>query len=146
MQTTTLTVEGLDLQIDLDQSIWFLVCKGVLDARTADAVAEVVESIFLTGGARLCFDLRELTTLSSAGIGVLLTAHARARIGQGRVVLIPPTQRLMQQLVGLGVPDVVAHCRDRDVARRALYPGPHTNRCGGKAKRADAPRFVSGTG
>ena len=65
---------------------------GALVAADAEAVTERVAEHAFAADSRVAIDLSKLDTLDSSGLSALIHLVTRARLSQGRVVLVSPSQ------------------------------------------------------
>lgn len=72
-----------------------------LDAFTAPALRERLLALLDDGFSRFVFDLSQVPFLDSAGMGVLVRLHKRAREQGGEVKLVWPAQEAGRRIIRL---------------------------------------------
>ncbi len=76
--------------------------SGFLDAHTVNSFETHIEEILKGGVRRLVIDLKDLSYISSAGIGALMSLTHHLRKKQGDLVLFRPNQKVFKILDLLG--------------------------------------------
>ncbi len=94
---------GLKLSDERRQDVWYVEASGYLDANTADDLDELVTAILQEGCCKIAIDLCGVTFVSSAGAGVLMTAHQRAQVAGGGVAFVNPSSNVLGVLTILGL-------------------------------------------
>ncbi len=112
--------QGLRLDDELEDGVWFIRGEGYLDASTAEAMDGLVEAVFRQHCHKICFDLSEITYVSSAGAGVLMTAYKQAQVHGGKAVFMKLSDNVRSVFKTLGLLDVFTVVRTKDDAIEAL--------------------------
>ena len=81
-------MRGLRLDDEMRDDVWFIRCEGYLDANTAEELDSLVAAVFRQDCYRVVFDLGEISFMSSAGAGVVMTAHKQCESGGGCAVFV----------------------------------------------------------
>ncbi len=81
----------------------FLYLRGEVDAYTAAVLRESLAELIGTGARHIVVDLRDLSFMSAAGLGVLVGAAKRLRGEDGSLVLrsAQPDVRRLVEITGL---------------------------------------------
>jgi anti-anti-sigma factor len=81
------------VDVKIDNLGAFAVAKvtGDLRADTAERFAEELDEYASGAGSPLAVDLSDVATMDSSGLAALIQLTSRARLSQGRVVLIAPS-------------------------------------------------------
>jgi anti-sigma B factor antagonist len=87
----------------VDDRVHVVAPTGEVDALTAPKLGRRLLSLADEGKTRLVVDLSSVTFMDSTGIGVILDALRRLSARRGHLVLVCPTERIMQpfQVTGL---------------------------------------------
>jgi len=104
----------------LRNGVTLLILSGELDAHTAPSLDDTIAELFKGNLNKLILDLREVVYISSHGIGVLVSAHSRAREKQGRIVLMKPTPLVKEVFAMLEVAQIFPVVEDQDAALAAF--------------------------
>jgi len=81
----------IDIRIDSSRPYPVATVSGELTGNDADALTEVLRELVVGEGAALAVDLSGLTLINSLGLSALMELTARARLGNGRLVLVNPS-------------------------------------------------------
>ena len=112
--------QGLRLDDELDDGVWFIRGEGYLDASTAEAMDGLIDAVFRQGCHKICFDMSEISYISSAGAGVLMTAFKQAKVHGGGVVFLNLSDTVKSVFKTLGLLEVFTVVRTKDAALDAL--------------------------
>jgi anti-anti-sigma factor len=81
------------LSIDIDRSRAFTVARitGELGAADVERFTEALHEYAAGEGAKLAIDMSSLSSIDSRGLSALIQVTTRARLSQGRVILVAAT-------------------------------------------------------
>ena len=81
------------LNLEIDTSGPFIVAgvSGELGSSEVESFTNQLHEYAAGEGARLAVDLHEVTFIDSSGLSALINLVTRARMTQGRVILVAPT-------------------------------------------------------
>ena len=65
--------------------------SGELTASVAEDVRDDLQGLAAERGTKLAIDLSELNMIDSSGLSILMSIVTRARLAEGRVILVSPT-------------------------------------------------------
>jgi anti-anti-sigma factor len=87
---------------------FYVALAGRLDGSPCcESVGTVLQSALSAGHRRFVFDLSQLKSISSCGIGCLIRSHVRLQRADARISLLAPNQRVLRALkITLLVPKV----------------------------------------
>ena len=80
----------LDLQIAMRDGMVVATLIGELGATTTEHFADELEECVAGEGARLVLDLSQVDMIDSRGLSAMINLVTRARLSQGRVILVGP--------------------------------------------------------
>jgi anti-sigma B factor antagonist len=98
--------------------------SGFLDAHTVNSFETHIEEVLKGGVTRLAIDLNDLSYISSAGIGALMTLTHHLRKKQGDLVLFRPNQKVFKILDLLGFTKIFNVALNEQELKS--YLNPHT--------------------
>ncbi len=81
----------MGISVDLSKLYAVVRLTGSLDAEDREAFVEQTHPLVAEQGSKLVIDLDQLTSISSAGLSALVSVTTRARLAEGRVILVAPT-------------------------------------------------------
>ena len=81
----------LNLEIDTTGSFVTATLRGELGSSDIESFADALHDHAAGEGARLAIDLSALASIDSTGLSALINLVTRARLSQGRVILVAPT-------------------------------------------------------
>jgi anti-sigma B factor antagonist len=81
-------MRGLKLDDEQRNGVWFIRCDGYLDANTAEDLDNLVAAVFRHDCYRIVFNLGDVTFISSAGAGVVMTAYKQCETNGGCAVFV----------------------------------------------------------
>ena len=84
------------LHVDRHGDVAAVACVGELDMAEVDSFEDELRRLEDGGPSSLVIDLSELTLIDSHGLSALLDADARARVAGRRLMLVPPSDPVMQ--------------------------------------------------
>lgn len=117
-------LKPLDVESWIDEGRAVVVLTGDLDTYSAPRLRDELERLEPPARYRVVLDLRDLTYMDEAGIGVLIGAAKRARGGGGSLVLISPRDTIARKLRMTGLSGVLREYRSLDEAFAALVKSP----------------------
>jgi anti-sigma B factor antagonist len=91
----------MDVHIDTINGVHVVALSGTLDANTSPAVQQEILSL-AREGARLLFDMRAVSFMSSAGLRLLLTTYRYVGDHQGVVALAGLSEDLKDTMAMAG--------------------------------------------
>jgi anti-anti-sigma factor len=83
-------VLNFDLKTATQGTSALITVSGDLDIQAVEQVVDALTQIELTKPALLVIDLREISFMDSAGMGVIAAAHSRAVEADRRFVIVRP--------------------------------------------------------
>jgi anti-sigma B factor antagonist len=89
-------VRAFRLHVDRHGDVAAVACVGELDMAEVDNFEDELRRLEDGGPSSLVIDLSELTLIDSHGLSALLDADARARLAGRRLMLVPPSDPVMQ--------------------------------------------------
>jgi len=99
----------------------YVVLAGRLDGSPCcDSLGTVLKSALSSGHRRFVFDLADLKSISSCGIGCLIRSHVRLQRADARMVLLSPNQRVVRALM---ITDLVPKVFEVIQTRSRVRPG-----------------------
>lgn len=114
------------LAIDVaERDGWTVVtARGQLDVGTAPQLQQTLQTAQVGAGHRLALDLREVEFIDDLGLGILVGAGKRARLGDGRFVCISDRPRFLELLAVTGLDRVLERVAVPDRLFGAARPTP----------------------
>ena len=85
-----------------EKSFIYLGVLGYLDAHTIEQFENSIGDFLNNGCNNIILDLKELTYISSAGIGLLMSLTQKLRSNGGELILINPSEKVYNILTLLG--------------------------------------------
>jgi anti-sigma B factor antagonist len=101
-------------------------CRGFIDSHTFLGLEEPLECALARDAMRIVVDLREVTYISSAGLGVLVGAHKQAEERGGLLVLACPRPEICTVLEDTGLADLLVIAPSEHEALRCSEAGMGT--------------------
>ncbi|HLM08179.1 MAG TPA: STAS domain-containing protein [Thermoleophilaceae bacterium] len=95
----------LESQVQGDRAI--VTVRGDFDMQVAERVAAELTKVEAAGAELVVIDLRRLSFLDSAGMGVIAAAHARATDAGRRLAVVRPPYNVRRAFELSGFDDVV---------------------------------------
>lgn len=105
---------------DLGDGAVELTVHGFLDAHTFEQLEQAIAEVFSDDRYKVLVDLAGVSYISSAGAGVFIGALPESRENGGNIVLIDPTDNVMQVFELLGLSTIFRIVPDREQAVQAL--------------------------
>lgn len=81
----------MNLEIDTTGSFVTATLSGELGSSDVESFADALHDHAAGEGAKLAIDLTALESTDSTGLSALISLVTRARLSQGRVILVAPT-------------------------------------------------------
>jgi anti-sigma B factor antagonist len=103
-------------QETLETGVVMVAVHGYLDAHTFEQLEEVIAENLAGKRNRIVVDLSGVNYISSAGAGVFIWALSEAQGAGGNMVLLKPTQPVMEVFKLLGLDQVFRISHDRAAA------------------------------
>jgi anti-anti-sigma factor len=107
---------GMDIQQERSDGMLVISPSGRIDSTTSDALEQVLTQAFEAGDRRLVVDFDRVSSISSAGLRVLLVAAKRLRAERGVLVLCALGEPVRQVFDLAGFLPLFAVERSRDLA------------------------------
>ncbi len=105
-----------DLKIErvltTEDGVTILRLIGAIDAHTFDEVDITIQDLFAEGVYKIVLNLEDVTYISSAGIGTLVSSTLQARENGGNLIVIKISNRLRDVLTVLGLLDALQCAED----------------------------------
>jgi len=98
--------------------------SGFLDAHTVNSFEIHIEEVLKGGISRLVLDLKDLSYISSAGIGALMSLTHHLRKKQGDLVLFRPNQKVFKILDLLGFTRIFNVALNEEEMKSFMNPPP----------------------
>jgi anti-anti-sigma factor len=113
------TSEGdkLDLKSEVADGIAIHRVSGKIDALTAPNLEAAVGSAISAGTARIVFDMRNVTYVSSAGLRAILSGTKRAAAADGRLVIYGLQSLVSEVFESSGLGNLILIAADENQAR-----------------------------
>jgi len=86
--------------------------SGALDAHNFDEVDNTFQDLFADDMYKIVLDMEEVSYMSSAGVGTLVSSTMQCKENGGNLVLIKISDRLREVLGELGLIDILSHADD----------------------------------
>ena len=115
-----------ELRIDRDaliqERIMILKLTGSVDAHSFDVLDAAIQEIFAKGSFTLILDMGAVDYVSSAGVGTIVSASDIARKNGGDLVVLSPSDEVMEVLRMLGLLTTLRTAPNMESARGFLCP------------------------
>ena len=110
------------MEISIDQSKPYAVARvaGALGAQDSEAFVEQIHPLVAQRGSKLIIGLDQVPSISSSGLSALVSIATRARLAEGRVILVGPTSFVKGILDVTQLDDWFEICDDYAEAERRL--------------------------
>ncbi|MGD9874323.1 MAG: anti-sigma factor antagonist [Kiritimatiellia bacterium] len=110
------------LSIDLIQSedVIVAVCKGEIDAVTAELLNKKVGAQVRSRNKKIAVDLSGVTFINSRGMGMLIEFNRQTKLGTGKFVICGAAPAVLHSLQQLGIPSLIRVFATREDAVSAL--------------------------
>jgi anti-anti-sigma factor len=109
---------------DIDRDLIVLSADGGLNADTADAFVQQLESLVDAGVTKIIVDCTRLDYISSYGVGVLLRLHKKLRKHGGNVKVAAAKSMVLRAMTVLRMGSMFEIYEDVDRARLAFRDEP----------------------
>ncbi|MHC5038443.1 MAG: STAS domain-containing protein [Planctomycetota bacterium] len=86
--------------------------EGFLDAHTFEEMENTINNLFNQNQFKIIVDLSGVDYISSAGAGVFIGAIGTAQENQGNIVLMKPTENVMEVFDLLGLSQLFSFAED----------------------------------
>ncbi len=106
-----------------DDALAVLECKGNLDSYTFEKLDNTLVHLFGKGCHRVLVDLTDVTHISSAGAGILLSSYKVAQDNGGGLAVVATSPRLLEVFEMLGIATMLNLAPDRDSGFKFLRAG-----------------------
>ena len=90
--------------------------KGFLDAHTFDKLESEINELFEKGIYKIIVNMSGVPYISSAGAGVFIWALGQATENDGNVVILSPTENVLEVLELLGLTQIFTIAKDMKTA------------------------------
>jgi anti-sigma B factor antagonist len=128
---------GVEYPIEMVRGVPVVAAPEEIDISNAESLRAVLLEAAGRGPARFVVDMTRTRFCASAGLGVLVGAHKRARAEGGELRLVMPTSENVRQVFALtGIDRVIPTFSDLD---QALPPAPAAARRSRKRRRRPKP-------
>lgn len=116
--------EPLAIDVSEREGWTLVIARGQLDVGTAPQLQQTLRAAQVAPGHRLALDLQNVEFIDDLGLGVLVGARKRARLGHGRFVCISDRARFLELLAVTGLDRVLERVDGVDRLLDAAPPTP----------------------
>ncbi len=102
-----------DYQINTVNGVTFVTVQGFLDAHTYESMRDVFNRLFDEDHKKIAVDLHEVAYISSAGAGVFIGALERSQEIEGEIVLMKPSETVLEVFEMLGLTQIFQFAESR---------------------------------
>ena len=92
--------------------IFLVKVNGFLDAHTFEQMETTINNLFNENKFKVVVDLSGVDYISSAGAGVFIGAIGTAQENQGNIILMNPTENVMEVFDLLGLSQLFSFAKD----------------------------------
>jgi len=120
-------MKSFDLHVKvetMEKELCMIEISGFLDAHTVNSFETHIQEIIKGGAIRLVIDLKDLSYISSAGIGALMSLTHHLRKKKGDLVLFRPTQKVFKILDLLGFTRIFNVAMNEEEMKNYFNPPP----------------------
>ncbi len=97
---------------EVGNGVYMIKVEGFLDAHTFEEMETTINNLFNDNSFQIIVDLSGVDYISSAGAGVFIGAIGTAQENQGNIVLMKPTQNVMEVFDLLGLSQLFSFAED----------------------------------
>jgi anti-sigma B factor antagonist len=93
-------------------NVYLVKVNGFLDAHTFEQMENTINNLFNESHFKVIVDLSGVDYISSAGAGVFIGAIGTAQENQGNIILMNPTENVMEVFDLLGLSQLFSFAKD----------------------------------
>ncbi len=110
----------VDMKIESQGAMTIVHLSGEMTAADSEGVIEDLHGLVGDSGARLAMDLSGVELIDSSGLSSMMNLVSRARLSDGRVVLVSPTKFVSSIFAVTRLDQWFEICATMDEARESL--------------------------